>query len=645
MSLEESHFYEFGPFRIDSLERRLLRGEESIPLTPKVYETLLVLLENAGHGLDKDELLRRIWPDTFVEEGSLTRAIYVLRKTLGDVDGSYIETLPKRGYRFVAPVRQLLPPVTTPPATCVVDEHTRTRVVIEEETETPDWSLTARRAAAAAILIALAAGGIYLAQRRGAEPAVTSLAVLPLKNLAGGGDARHLELGIADNIIGRVSEISGLTVRPTGAVRRYLDSGADPLQAARELKVDVVLDGTLQLDGGRIRLNLNLLRTSSGSSLWTQSFEAPLDDIFNMEDTVAAQVAAQLRSRLAAGGQVHPWRHSTKNPEAYEHYLKGLYSDEVQRVTGGTRGAIEAAIVRFRKATELDPAYAQAWVQLAMSYTELLRFFAPDHNLAEQAQEAARRAAALDPDLPELHVFRYLTYWSWEGHYQVEEAIRELRRAAGYNSSDVHSRLGAIYFHAGLDRLAVAELKRAIEIDPANVLHLDRLAQAYVWGGRFDDARAAYERAFALESEAQGSIAISAVPFLYARQFEEARRRLETGRARDAGNVVAPAYLALLAALQGRFPEAEAAIPPDAGDLEKLLEAHHAFYAFASIYALEGKSAEAVRWLRKTAESGMPDYPMFARDPNLARIRRSAEFVRFLSEWKPRWDAMETEFR
>ena len=639
MSLEERQFYEFGPFRIDSMERRLLRGQEPVPLTPKVYETLLMLVENAGRGIEKDEMLRRIWPDSFVEEGSLTRNIYVLRKVLGDDEGSYIETLPKRGYRFVAPVRQS--PLRM--ASVVVDEHTRTQVVVEE-TETSGWTLTARHAAVA-ILIALAAGGAYLALRRGAEPAVTSLAVLPLKNLAGGADARHLELGITDNIIGRVSEISGLTVRPTGAVRKYLDSGADPLQAAHELKVDIVLDGTLQLAGGRIRLNLNLLRASSGASLWTQAFEAPMDDIFAMEETVAGQVAAQLRRRLDTGGQAHAWRHSTKNPEAYEHYLKGLYSDEVQRVTGGTRGAIEAAIVRFRKATELDPAFAQAWVQLAMSYTELSRFYAPDRKLAQRAQEAASRAAALDPDLPELYVFRYLTYWSWDGHYQVEEAIRALRRAAGNNSSDIHSRLGAIYFHAGLDRQAVAELKRAIEIDPANVLHLDRLAQAYVWAGRFGDARAAYEKAFAIESEAQGSIAISAVPFLYARQFEEARRRLEVGRSRDAGNPLAPAYLTLLTALQGRFQEAEAAIPPDAGETEKLLEAHHAFYAFASVYALDGRAEEAVRWLRKTVETGMPNYPMFARDSNLTRIRRSAEFVQFISELKPRWEAMEREFR
>jgi DNA-binding winged helix-turn-helix (wHTH) protein/TolB-like protein/Tfp pilus assembly protein PilF len=625
---------------LDPAERRLLRGREAITLTPKAYDTLLVLVENAGRGLDKDELIQRIWPDTFVEEGSLTRNIYLLRKALGDENGSYIETLPKRGYRFVAPLRQM----GLPDESVVVDEHTVARVVIRE-TETAGWFKPSVRLLAGAVLFVLVASAVaYLAVRVAGRPFIRSLAVLPLKNLGGSDREQRLELGVADSIIGRVSEIAGLTVRPTGAIRRYLDSSLDPLQAARELQVDAVLDGTLQIVGDRIRVNLNLLRTAGGASLWTQAFEMSRSDLFDVEDEIARQVAGRLRQHVDSTGQARAWQHSTKNPEAYEHYLKGLYSDQVPRVTGGTRANLEAAVSRFRKATDLDPSYAQAWAQLALSYTELQRFYQPGGRLEEDTREAVRHANALDPDLPELHVLRSITHWSWNGHYRVEDSIRELRRAAGYNSSDVHSRLGAILFHAGLDTQAIAELKRAIEIDPTNALHLDRLAQAYVWAGRFEEARKAYERAFAMEPEGQGSIAISAVPFLYERQFDEARRRLEKGLAYDPKNVVAPAYMALLAAVQGHFQEAEAAVPAGIGEMEKLLEGHHAFYAYASVYALEGKSADAVWWLGKTVETGMPDYPMFARDPNLARIRGSAEFRRFMSELKTRWDAIQREF-
>src|SRR5579859_345527 len=293
MPLEEKRIYEFGPYRLDTSERWLLRGDQRVPLTPKAFETLLALLENAGHALEKDELLRRVWPDTFVEEVSLARNISVLRKVLGE-GGRYIETLPKHGYRFVGPVRQL----PLPGESVVVDEQTLTQVMIEE-TETRSQGLPSIRVAAAILLITLLAAAVaYLAERRGSAPLVKSLAVLPLKDLRSEAGEKYLELGIADGIIGKVSAIPGLTVRPTGAIRRYAGVTVDPLQAARELKVDAILDGTLQVWGNRMRVSLNLLETSSGVSLWTHVFDLGVNEIFEVEDEVALQVARQLRLHL-----------------------------------------------------------------------------------------------------------------------------------------------------------------------------------------------------------------------------------------------------------------------------------------------------------------------------------------------------------
>ena len=638
MPLGNRHLYQFGPYHIDTAERRLLRGDQPIPLTPKAYDTLLALVENAGHGLKKDELMRRVWPDTFVEEGSLTRNISVLRKVLGDDEGQYIETLPKHGYRFAAPVQGL----PSPAETVEVEEHTVARVLIEEAASA-GWRLSPIRVVGAILLVMIAVALAYVATR-GTRLPIHSLAVLPLKDLSGGVDRRYLELGIADSIIGRVNEISDVIVRPTGSVRKYLASGTDPLQAGRELRVDAVLDGSLQVAGNRIRVSLNLIETSKGVSLWAHAFDVPLSDIFDTEDEVARQVTRQLRLGLT-GRQPPLTRRSTRSAEAYEHYLKGVYSNEARAASGGGRASIESAMSRFRKAVELDPSYAQAWAQLANCYYQLVNVYQPDPNLAEKARNAADRAYALDPDLPELLVFRAQVLWSWNGHYRIEEAIRELRRSSGYNSSEVRSLLGVLYHHAGLHRQATVELKRALEIDPANSLHLDRLAEGYVWAGRFEEARAAYERAFAFESEAKGSLAFSAIPFLYARQFEEARRRLKRARAPAAEDRVSSAYLALLAAMEGRFQEAEGAIPPDIHEMEKFRNAHHVSYAFASVFALQGKSTDAVYWLRKTVETGMPDYPMFARDPNLALIRTSTEFVQFMSELKPRYETIDREFR
>jgi tetratricopeptide (TPR) repeat protein len=163
--------------------------------------------------------------------------------------------------------------------------------------------------------------------------------------------------------------------------------------------------------------------------------------------------------------------------------------------------------------------------------------------------------------------------------------------------------------------------------------------------GRYDEARVAYERALAIESEANSTLVYTVIPFLYAHQFDEARRRLETARRLGTQSRLVPVYLALLAALEGRFQEAERVIPSDTREMEKFRDSQTAFYAFASIFALQGNSGEAVRWLRKTVEIGMPDYPLFARDPNLNRVRASAEFVQFMAELKPRYEAAEREFR
>src|ERR1041385_1078276 len=334
MPLKQCHLYEFGPFRLEAAERRLLRGEQPISLAPKIFETLLALVENAGHAVAKEDLLRRVWPDTFVEEGSLAQNISVLRKILGEEQGPYIETLPKLGYRFIAPVTQS--PVSA--ESLIVEEQTLTRVVTEVETG-GGRSISFRLAIATCLLVATASGIAYVSTR-GARPPVKSLVFLPPQHLRGGADTQ-LGLAVADSIIARLSEIPGLTVRPTAAVRTYVDSRKDPLQAARELRVDAVLDGALQMVGNRVRVSLNLLQSSTGASLWTNVFDEAARDIFDLEDDVAFNVARQLRVHFESN-RTAPRGPPTKNAEAYDHYLKGLYATEAPRTGGRVR--IDTAI-------------------------------------------------------------------------------------------------------------------------------------------------------------------------------------------------------------------------------------------------------------------------------------------------------------
>ncbi len=364
------HLYEFGPFLLDPQERLLLRDGQPIKLTDKVFEILCVLVR----------LMEKVWPDDkFVEEGNLSRSVSTLRKELGESpsENLYIETVPKRGYRFVASVRD----VVDGGSDLIVEEHSQSRVVIEEKEETSGQDKVARafeqdadistsgfrvmnaealsraedsraehlgsvqratlipsnarsllsrvringKGLALVGLVALFITAlVYALLFRGSpvarRPEIKSLAVLPLKSLSKDANDDYLGLGIADTIIMKVSQNGELTVRPTSAVRKYASQEINSLEAAQQLKVDSVLDGTMQHVGDRLHINLNLLRTQDGASLWSDSFNVNLTDILKMQDEVAQQVATRLRLKLRSQTQI-----SSVNPQAYDFYLRAKY--------------------------------------------------------------------------------------------------------------------------------------------------------------------------------------------------------------------------------------------------------------------------------------------------------------------------------
>jgi DNA-binding winged helix-turn-helix (wHTH) protein len=246
-----SQFYDFVHFRLDVGERLLLRDGEVTPLTPKAFEILLLLAQNPGRVMTKEELINAVWPDSFVEESNLARNISTLRKALGD--HHVIETVPRRGYRFAASVREVWPE--------------------------PGALRPAKPGAASQAII-------------------HSLAALPFQPLNAGECDACLGLRIADAVITGLSSLGKLIVRPTSAVRKYAEPEQDPVAAGSELKVDAVLSGSLQQSDGRIRLTAQLLSVSDGSLLWGAQFDAQFTDIFAVEDSLSAQVVSALKSKL-----------------------------------------------------------------------------------------------------------------------------------------------------------------------------------------------------------------------------------------------------------------------------------------------------------------------------------------------------------
>lgn len=430
------HFYEFGLFRLDAEERLLFRASEVVPLTPKVLDTLLVLIENRGRLLEKDALMNAVWPDTFVEECSLAQNISLLRKALGEEPGGrqYIETLPKRGYRFMAEVRE----VRDDGGAFLLQRHTNSQILIEEEetessTEHEDsssltppstsWLLGWKRYAVITCIVFSLVATLYFWQARSRQAetglAVNSIAVLPFKTLGTQSEPELLGLGMTDALILRLAQLDEVSVLPTSSVFKYMDSEGDALAIGRELGVDAVLDGTVQRSGERVRVTAQLIRLRDGKTLWVGKFDEQVSDIFVVQDSVSQQLAHALTLKVANYDKQLLKKRFTENAEAYELYTMGLYFWNKRTAEGLTK-----AIEYFKQATRKDPNYALAYASLADSYMLMGHYGFGNMTKAEvlaNVKAAAVKAIELDPTLAEaqaeMGVVKVL-----EGDYKIGRA-------------------------------------------------------------------------------------------------------------------------------------------------------------------------------------------------------------------------------
>jgi len=468
---------------------------------------------------------------------------------------------------------------------------------------------------------------------------IKSIAILPLKPLDASDN--YLGMGIADAIIRRISQTSELTVRPTSAIRRYLNDDTDALTAAKQLNTDAVLEGSIQRSENRIRVSVNLLRVSDGASLWNDSFDLTTSDIFVVQDTVSQQIASRLSLKLDPSRQADFTKHYTSNPTAYEYYQKGIYAFD--RREDYTREKALATIELFKKSIESDPNFALAHAQLAYAYAELATFSDPTNpKWAELVTVENDAAAALDPNLAEIHLVKSLIFWSSYGGFQTKAAIRELLEAQRLNPNIGHAELAALYAHVGLEKLADYELHRASEIDPTSDFLKAQIVNRRWLLGAYEDWLAETRRQY---GDNVGHPEKALWYLLGTRRLEDARKKLAETPPENSRKPEIRSERAILSALSGDYRAAENEIPGilDSHPVQNPTY-HHATFDIAAIYALEGKGAEAVKWLRKTAESGYPCYPRFQREGYFDRIRQTPEFVQFIAEMKGEWETYETEF-
>src|ERR1044071_4539425 len=331
--------YEFGPYRLDPNERVLTRAGDTISLTPKATEILLLLVVNAGQLVEKDELLQQVWPDTFVEESNLSQNIFTLRRALGDERAGprYIETVARRGYRFIATVRVVGP-----------DENHQM----------------------------LAPAAVDVVQR-------TVVAVLPFTNSTGDPDVEYLADGVTDNIINNLSRVAKLRVMSRSAIFRYKTKELDAQQIGRELGASAVLVGKINARPSGVAISVELVEASTGWQLWGESFDCDSKDILEIQDAITRQLLISLKLQLSGDEEKRVTARYTENAEAYQAYLEGRY--HWRRYT---RKGIEKAIGHFREAIELDPNYALAYAAIVDCYLRLAtNYLPPEDDVARSSNE------------------------------------------------------------------------------------------------------------------------------------------------------------------------------------------------------------------------------------------------------------------
>src|SRR6202140_3792297 len=521
MEVQVKHLYEFGPFLLDPRERLLLQEGQSIPLTPKAFDLLVFLVERAGHLVEKNELLKVVWQGSVVEEGNLSVTISVLRKALNDDRDlhPYIETVSKRGYRFVADVKQVGEHVGEPTSMAT---HVRTdeprgieREGNENDRDTAKGGEANDRLSAAvpqllfpqsaattlqrrlrwSAWMALAFGlllipSLIVARLRGgtnqvqAAVQIHSLAVLPFQMLGAKQGDEYLGVGMADALITRIGNTGKIIVRPTTSIQKYDGSGVTPQTAGVEQGVDAVLNGTIQQEHDRVRLTVQLIRVRDGVQLWGETFDEKFTNIFALEDALSERVARSVRLKLTGEETRRLTKRSTERPESYESYVQGRYFWN-KRTEKGIRKGLEY----FRQAIALDPTFAEGYVGVADSYATLgLYALLPPKEAFPAAKEAAKRALEMDDGLAEAHASLGFIHFYYD--WNAAEAVKEFQRALveNPNYAMAHSWYGENLAAMGRFQESSAETQRAMEGDPLSLIIASNAGWTFSLAGKIDEA-------------------------------------------------------------------------------------------------------------------------------------------------------------
>ncbi len=594
MGGQPRHCYEFDSFRLDPFKRVLLRSGTVVQLMPKAFDTLLVLVQNSGRVLDKEELMKAVWPNAIVEETNLAHNVSALRKALGEKVGDhrFIATISGQGYTFISTVRVVAYDEGSPAGT-----GTKALQAILAALGVRGRRLGKVTAVAVGILLLGVAGAVtyYLVIREPDPPAsqraIRSIAVLPFKALGAESD-EYLGLGMADALITKLGSISEVLVRPTNAVRRYTTPGEDPIIAGQALRVDAVLDGNVQRSGERIRVTVQLVRVEDKAPLWAATFDEKFTDVFLVQDAISGAVARALALRLTGAEQQRLAKRQTDNAEAFQAYSKGRFYWN-KRTDDGLRKGIE----QFNQAIEQDPRYALAYAGLADCYNLLNNYdILPANDCIPKARTAALKALEIDEGLAEAHTSLALVLEAYE--WDQVGAEREYRRALelNHNYSTAHHWYGLYLAQMGRPDEAMRELTRAQELEPTSLIISTGVAWGFYFGRQPDRSIQHLQKTLELDGNFWPAHLVLAWAYEQKNEYKKAGEEYQRAIDNSKANTLAVAGLGHLHAEAGNRADAMKVLR----ELNRLsAERYISSYFTAAIYAGLRETDIAIEWLEK----------------------------------------------
>ena len=604
-------------------------------LEPKAVDLLLILVEKRGELLARQDLMSAVWPDTFVEESNLSSNISILRRQLGVTPdgGDYIQTIPKRGYRFAATVKQVQvePPILpvsqngssgAAPAVNGLDEAgtavTTTAGSVNKRTVRP------RVALAAAVLLASVLTLLYLAgwhlrlPGSGAEAHIDAIAVLPLENLSGDPGQEYFADGMTEALTADLAQIGALRVIARASVMQYKGTKQPLAQIVQRLNVQAVVSGSVVRSGDRVRITAALIRAATGQQLWAKTYERSLGDVLDLENEVARAIAGEVQAKVTAQEQIRLARNRSVNADAYDAYLKGRYYYNRFTVDGFSK-----SIEYFEQAIKLDSDYANAYAGLADALASLDQIGAARHeDVHPKALEAASKALAMGDTLPEAHAaMASVRVNDWEMSAAEQEARRAIELNPGFSLA--HLYYSNMLRHFGRREESIAEARRALELDPLSPLTNEELADAHLSARQYDAAIEQYQKTLELYPNQAAPRDSLGWAYVYQGKYDQGMEEIRKSMALYGEDPSLSPEIAFIYGMTGRKGEAQRILNRLLSTSKTVpIEAHH----FVLIYVGMGNKDEAFAWLEKAYKQHSPMMAWLAVDQRFDSLRAEPRF-------------------